>query len=220
MSKITFDAVGQRFYETGVRECVLYRHGTGEDSQYSVGVPWNGIVSITESRSGAEPNDLYADDIKYLSLISIEKFDGTIEAYYSPEEFDECDGYAEAAEGVTLGQQSRAPFGLAYKTVLGNDTDKNDHGYKLHLIYDALAQPSEKPYSTINESPEALTFSWSFSTTPVAVTGHKHTSIITINSTKVDATKLAALEAILYGDENSDPRLPLPDEVIGMFKTT
>lgn len=211
MPRLTWDDTGKRFYETGVKNGVLY---VQEGGTYPTGVAWNGLTAVTESPSGAEPTPLYADDIKYLNLLSNEEFGATIEAYTYPDEFMACDGSAELAEGVTFGQQARKTFGLCYKTTLGNDVDGNDHGYKLHLIYGALAAPSEKAYATINDSPEAITFSWEVSTTPVNVTGGKPTASITIDSTKADSTCLAALEAILYGDTDGDgPRLPLPDEV-------
>ena len=216
MSKIVWDQTGERFYETGVKQGVLYTRDTS--GAYTGGVAWNGLVSISESPSGAEPTPLYADDIKYLNLMSAEEFGATIEAYTYPEEFMQCDGSASIAEGVYIGQQARKTFGLSYKTTIGNDTDGNDHGYKLHLIYGALAAPSEKAYSTINDSPEAITFSWEVSTTPETVTGAKPTASIVIDSTKADATKLAALEAILYGSEEEEPRLPLPDEVATLMQ--
>jgi len=220
MSKLVWDQTGERFYETGVNQGVLYIRG--EDGEYSNGVAWNGLISVTESPSGGEATPLYADNIKYLNLISTEEFGATIEAYTYPDEFAQCDGSAEIATGVMIGQQNRKVFGLSYKTIFGNDTDGNDYGYKLHIIYGALAAPSEKGYATINESPEAITFSWEVTTTPVSVTGFKPTASITIDSTKVDADKLAALEVILYGKdavagEPGEPavvaRLPLPDEI-------
>lgn len=219
MSKLFWDQTGERLYETGVKNGVLYPQG--DNGAYPKGVAWNGLTAVTESPSGAEANPLYADDIKYLNLLSTEEFGATIEAYTYPEEFEACDGSAEIAEGVTIGQQKRKTFGMAYKTVLGNDTENNNYGYKLHLIYGALAAPSEKAYATISDSPEAITFSWEVTTTPVAVTGFKPTSHIEIDSTKADKSKLEALEAILYGkDPTSDggadgtePRLPLPDEI-------
>lgn len=218
MAKLVWDKTGERLYETGVKQGVLYvmdAQGT-----YPTGVAWNGLTNVTESPSGAEATPLYADDIKYLNLMSTEELGGTIEAYTYPDEFAECDGSAALAEGVYIGQQPRKTFGFCYRTTLGNDVDNNNHGYKLHLVYGALASPSEKAYATINDSPEAITFSWEFSTTPVNVTGHKPTACVTIDSTKVDAQKLAALEKILYGDETGDgPRLPLPDEVAETLKT-
>lgn len=214
MSKLVWDQTGERYYETGVKQGVLY---VQESGAYPKGVAWNGLTAVTESPSGAEATPLYADDIKYLNLISNEELGGTIEAYTYPEEFGVCDGSASLATGVVIGQQSRKAFGLCYRTVLGNDVDSNDYGYKLHLIYGCLAAPSEKAYATINDSPEAITFSWEFSTTPVNVTGHKPTACITIDSTKVDKTKLEALEAILYGSESEEARLPLPDEVADLM---
>lgn len=217
MAKIIWDATGEKIYETGVDHGVLYPVQTG--GLYNKGVAWNGLITVTESPSGAEANPLYADNIKYLNLISAEEFGATVEAYTYPEEFAECDGSAALAAGVYIGQQSRKTFGLCYRTVVGNDVDNNDYGYKLHLIYGALASPSEKSYGTINDSPEAITFSWELTTTPVNVTGYKPTACLTIDSTKVDGTQLAALEAILYGDETEEPRLPLPDEVATLFAT-
>ena len=216
MSKIKWDNAGERYYETGVKMGVLYPIQTG--GTYSKGVAWNGLTAVTESPSGAEATPLYADDIKYLNLMSNEEFGCTIEAYTYPDEFAECDGSAALAEGVMIGQQKRKTFGLCYRTALGNDVDGADHGYKLHLVYGCLAAPSEKAYATINDSPEAITFSWEVSTTPVNVEGFKPTSCITIDSTKADPTQLAALEKILYGSDDggsggTDPRLPLPDEV-------
>ena len=215
MSKLIWDQTGERFYETGVNQGVLYIRG--EDGTYSDGVAWNGLTAVTENPSGAEPTPIYADNIKYLNLMSAEEFGATIEAYTYPDEFAQCDGSAEIATGVMIGQQNRKVFGLSYKTALGNDVDGTDYGYKLHLIYGALAAPSEKGYSTINDSPEAITFSWEITTTPVSVTGFKPTASITIDSTKVDAAKLAALEAILYGDTETEARLPLPDEIAVLF---
>ena len=217
--KLVWDKTGERYYETGVKQGVIYPQATG--GTYPKGVAWNGLSAVTESPSGAEANPVYADDIKYLNLMSNEEFGATIEAYTYPDEFAQCDGSAEIATGVTIGQQTRKPFGLSYKTTLGNDTEGNDYGYKLHLIYGALAAPSEKAYTTINDSPEAITFSWEVTTTPVSVSGFKPTAQLTIDSTKVDAKKLAALEEILYGKDATeseggngvDPRLPLPDEV-------
>ena len=214
MSKLVWDKTGERLYETGVKQGVLYPMDA--KGTYPKGVPWNGLTNVTESPSGAEATALYADDIKYLNLMSNEEFGGTIEAYTYPDEFAECDGSASIATGVYIGQQSRKTFGFCYRTTIGNDVESNAHGYKLHLVYGALASPSEKAYSTINDNPEAVTFSWEFSTTPVNVTGFKPTACLTIDSTKVDAEKLAALEKILYGDdadESAVARLPLPDEV-------
>lgn len=211
MPKLVWDKTGERLYETGVKQGVLYP--IDNKGTYPKGVAWNGLTNVTESPSGAEATALYADDIKYLNLISTEEFGGTIEAYTYPDEFAECDGSASLATGVYIGQQPRKTFGFSYRTTLGNDVDNNNYGYKLHLVYGALASPSEKAYSTINDSPEAITFSWEFSTTPVNVTGFKPTACITIDSTKVDPQKLAALEAILYGGDEAEARLPLPDEV-------
>lgn len=215
--KLVWDNTGERYYETGVKNGVLYP----QDSKgaYPKGVAWNGLTAVTESPSGAEASPLYADDIKYLNLMSAEEFGATVEAYTYPDEFAECDGSASLADGVIIGQQKRKSFGMAYKTTLGNDVDGNDYGYKLHLIYGALAAPSEKAYATINDSPEAITFSWELTTTPVNVTGHKPTASLTIDSTKADAAKLAALEAILFGSDEEEPRLPLPDEIAEIFAT-
>ena len=210
MSKLVWDKTGERFYETGVKQGVLYVQEAGA---YPMGVAWNGLTAVTESPSGAEATALYADDIKYLNLMSAEEFGATIEAYTYPKEFEACDGSAAIANGVSIGQQARKTFGLCYRTALGNDTDGSDYGYKLHLIYGAMAAPSEKAYATINDSPEAITFSWELTTTPVNVTGHKPTASITIDSTKADAEKLKALEDILYGTESEEARLPLPDEI-------
>lgn len=208
--KLSWDKSGERLYETGVKNGVLYVQNAGK---YPKGVAWNGLTAVTESPSGAEATPLYADDIKYVELTSEEEFGGTIEAYTYPDEFAECDGSAELAQGVKIGQQKRKVFGLAYKTTIGNDEDGNDHGYKLHLVYGCKAAPSEKAYATINDSPEAITFSWEFTTTPVEVANHKPTAHIEIDSTKADPTCLTALEAKLFGTENDDPQLPLPDEV-------
>lgn len=211
MAKLTWDNTGERLYETGVKNGVLYPQGEG--GVYNLGVAWNGLTAVTESPSGAEATPLYADDIKYLNLISAEEFGATIEAYTYPDEFAQCDGSAALVPGVMLGQQARKAFGLSYRTTLGNDVDGNDYGYKLHLIYGATASPSEKAYATINDSPEAITFSWEVTTVPVTVTGFKPTACVTIDSTKVNAEKLAALEEILYGTDDVEPRLPLPDEI-------
>lgn len=214
MAKLEWDKTGERYYETGVKNGVLYVQVDGE---YPQGVAWNGLTAVTESPSGAEATPLYADDIKYLNLMSNEEFGYSIEAYTYPVEFEQCDGSAEIATGVKIGQQPRKAFGLCYRTTIGNDTEFNDHGYKLHLVYNSLAAPSEKAYATINDSPEAITFSWECTTTPVNVTGHKPTANIVIDSTKADKTKLAALEAILYGSESEEPRLPLPDEIMTLM---
>ena len=217
MSKIVWDAIGEHTFETGVRNGVLYLKNT--EGVYATGVAWNGLTSVSESPEGAEATDLYADDIKYLTLMSAENFKATIEAYTYPVEFEECDGSATIAKGVVIGQQSRKPFGLCYRTAIGNDTDGNDHGYKLHIVYGCQASPSEKQYSTINDSPEAITFSWEVSTTPVNVNGKKPTATLIIDSTKADKAKLTALEAILYGSEEQEPRLPLPDEIATLMTT-
>lgn len=211
MSKIVWDAIGEHTFETGVRNGVLYLKN--DEGAYNTGVAWNGLTSVSESPEGAEATDLYADDIKYLTLMSAENFKATIEAYTYPVEFEECDGSASIAKGVVIGQQSRKPFGLCYRTAIGNDTDGNEHGYKLHIVYGCQASPSEKQYSTINDSPEAITFSWEVNTTPVNVNGKKPTATLIIDSTKADKAKLTALEAILYGSESTEPRLPLPDEI-------
>lgn len=213
--KLVWDNTGERFYETGVKNGVLYKQDS--TGAYPKGVAWNGLTAVTESPSGAEATPLYADDIKYLNLMSAEEFGATVEAYTYPDEFAECDGSAALAEGVMIGQQKRKAFGMAYKTTLGNDVDGNEYGYKLHLIYGALAAPSEKAYATINDSPEAITFSWELTTTPVNVTGHKPTASLVIDSTKADADKLAQLEVILFGSESEEARLPLPDEIAEIF---
>ena len=211
MAKLVWDEIGKRFYETGVKNCVLYVQD--EHGAYPKGVAWNGITAVTESPSGAESTPLYADDIKYLNLVSNEEFGATIEAYTYPDEFAECDGTAELTKGVKLGQQPRKQFGLCYTTTLGNDVAKNDFGYKLHLVYGCSAAPSEKAYATINDSPEAITFSWEVSTTPVTVNGFKPTAHVEIDSTKVDPTELAKLEDKLFGSASEEATLPLPDEI-------
>ena len=211
MAKLVWDESGKRVYETGVRNGVLYVQG--ENGEYQKGVAWNGLTAVTESPSGAEPTALYADDIKYLELFSAEEFGATIEAYTYPEEFEACDGSASLGTGVTIGQQDRKAFGLCYRTVVGNDVKGNENGYKLHLIYGAKAKPSEKAYQTVNDSPEAITFSWEVSTTPVNVTGFKPTASITIDSTKLEAGKLKSIEDKLYGTASEEPTLPLPDEI-------
>ena len=215
MSRLTWDNTGERLFETGVKNGVLYPIQT--DGKYTKGVAWNGLISVTESPSGAEATALYADDIKYVNLLSNEEFGATIEAYTYPDEFAECDGSGTLAEGVLLGQQKRKVFGLCYRTTIGNDVDGNDHGYKLHLVYGCLAAPSEKAYSTINDNPDAITFSWEVTTTPVNVTGFKPTSQITIDSTKVAKEKMTAIEALLYGSESKEPSLPLPDELAAVL---
>lgn len=215
MPRLTWDDLGKRFYETGVKQGVLYPQVGGA---YPKGVAWNGLTAVTESPSGAEPTALYADDIKYLELISNEEFGCTIEAYTYPDEFKACNGEVTLATGVTIGQQTRVPFGFCYKTVLGNDEKKNDYGYKLHLVYGATASVSEKAFQTINDSPEAVTFSWEVTTTPVAVKGFKPTAILTIDSTTIAPEKLTALEDILYGKDEVEARLPLPDEIAELVK--
>lgn len=214
MSKLVWDQAGQRTYETGVEQGALYLLESGA---YVNGEAWNGLISVTESPSGAEPTALYANDAKYLELMSNEEFGGTIEAYTYPDGFAKCNGSLELATGVRINQQTRATFGLVYKTLIGNDEKGNDYGYKLHLVYGAKASPSEKANNTVNESPEAATMSWEFSTTPVSVAGFKPTSHLEISSVTADAEKLKALEAVLYGSESEDARLPLPDEVATMM---
>ena len=215
MAKLVWDKTGERLYETGVKNGVLYPM---VDGAYPKGIVWNGLTAVTESPSGAEATPLYADDIKYLNLMSAEEFGATVEAYTYPDEFAECDGSASLGAGVTIGQQPRKTFGMSYKTTVGNDVDNDNHGYKLHLIYGAMASPSEKAYSTINDSPEAITFSWELTTTPVNVTGFKPTASLTIDSTKIAPEKLAAIEALLYGSESGEAKLPLPDEIAEIVK--
>ena len=211
MAMLVWDKTGEHFYETGIDRGVLY---VQESGAYPTGVAWNGLISVSESPSGAEANAVYADNIKYLSLMSAEEFGATIEAYTYPDEFMECDGSATLVTGVTVGQQSRKTFGMCYRTKLGNDVDLDEHGYKIHIIYGATASPSEKGYQTVSDSPEAITFSWEVSTVPVNVTGMKPTASLVIDSTKADAAKLQELEKILYGGDDGDgPRLPLPDEI-------
>ena len=216
MAKLVFDAVGSRFFETGVKNGVLFVQG--ENGEYENGVVWNGLTAVTESPSGAEATPLYADDMKYVVLYSTEEFGATIEAYTYPEEFEQCDGSAQLGAGITIGQQQRKSFGLVYKTVIGNDVQGQDLGYKIHIIYGAKAAPSEKAFATINDSPEAVTFSWEVSTVPVPVEGHRPTSTLVIDSTKVDAEKLAAIEDKLFGSETEESTLPLPDEIAQMLK--
>jgi hypothetical protein len=218
MTVLTWDNIGERLYETGVDHGVLYiPDGNGD---YSDGYAWNGLTTVTESPSGADANPQYADNIKYLNLISAEEFGATIEAFTYPDEFAQCDGTAFPEAGVAVGQQARKTFGLCYRTRLGNDVDGTDFGYKLHLIYGCQASPSEKAYGTINDSPAAISFSWDVTTTPVAVANLKPTSMLVIDSTVVNAAALATLEDILFGTAGTDPRLPLPDEVIGVFAGT
>lgn len=215
MAKLIWDADGDRFFETGLKQGVLYvRDVTGA---YPLGVPWNGLIGVSESPSGAEPTPLYADDTKYLNLVSLEEFGATVEAYTYPDEFGECDGSAEIAVGATIGQQNRKVFGLCYRTTIGNDTEGEDLGYKLHLIYGALAAPSEKAYKSKNESPEAVTFSWTLTTTPVAVTGFKPTASLILDSTKVPEAKMAAIEELLYGKDLVPAALPLPNAIMAIL---
>lgn len=217
MSKLKWDETGKRLYETGVKNGVLYVMGEG--GTYGTGVAWNGLTAVTESPSGAEATPLYADDIKYLELFSTEEFGCTIEAYTYPDEFAACDGSVAVTPGVTIGQQDRKQFGLCYRTAVGNDTDGQNYGYKLHLVYGCKAAPSERGYSTINDSPEAITFSWEVSTTPVAVKGGKPTSTLVIDSTKLKPATMAEVEAKLYGDDSSgSATLPTPDEMIELIK--
>lgn len=218
MPKIVWDDVGAKIWETGVDHGVIYTptaHGI-----YGGGVPWNGLVSVTEKPTGAEPNNQYADNIKYLTLYSAEEFEATIEAFTFPDEFAECDGVKFVADGVAVSQQARQPFGFSYRTILGNDTQGQDFGYKLHLIYGAMVQPSEKSYETINDSPEAIALSWDMTTIPVPVPNMRPTAHIVINSITVNSEKLAALETILYGSDTDNARLPTPTEIIEMFDST
>ncbi len=214
MTKLNWDVQGERYYETGVSKGVLYPFKEGK---YTNGVAWNGLTAVTESPSGAEPTPLYADNIKYLNLLSNEEFAATVEAYTYPDEFAECDGSAELAAGVSVGQQKRIPFGMSYVTKVGNDTDGQDYGYKIHLIYGALAKPSQKNYATINDNPEAITFSWELSTTPVAVPNLKPTACITIDSKKVGSDKLKKIEDKLYGTETEEATLPTPTELAALI---
>lgn len=209
--KLVWDQTGEKYYETGVKNCALYPQD--DTGTYPKGVAWSGITAVNENPSGAEPTSQYADDIKYLTLMSAEEFGATIEAFTYPDEFCQCDGTAEIAPGVSIGQQNRKRFGLAYKTTIGNDVDGLDKGYKLHLLYGCLASPSGKEYGTISDSPDAIVFSWEVTTEPVNVAGYKPTASVTIDSRKADATKLAALEEILFGSETAEARLPMPDEV-------
>ena len=211
MAQLTWDATGEHLYETGVRKGVLYVQNP--NGTYATGVAWNGLTAVTESPSGAEATAIYADDIKYLNLYSVEEFGATIEAYTYPDEFAECDGSASPVTGMSIGQQSRKSFGFCYRTAIGNDVSGDDYGYKIHILYGCKVSPSEKSYQTINDSPEAITFSWEVTTTPVEVSGYKPTACVVIDSTKCNASKLTALENKLYGTENSDPILPLPDVI-------
>lgn len=216
MAKLVFDELGKRFYETGVSNAVLYPQA--DDGSYPKGVAWNGITAANESPSGAESNDQYADNIVYLSLTGAEKFEGTIEAFSSPAEFDECDGMKELSKGLTVSQQTRKPFGFAYKSILGNDIKGNDYGYKLHIWYGCKAAPSERSHTTVNDSPEPQNPSWTVSSTPIAVPGAKPSSVLTFNSTTAPADKLKKIEDILYGTDEADARLPLPSEIIELLK--
>ena len=216
MAKLVWDEVGKRIYETGVDKGVLYVQD--EEGAYGKGVAWNGLTAVNESPSGAEPTPLYADNIKYLELTSKEEYGATIEAYTYPDEFEACDGSAEVGTGVVIGQQSRKVFGLCYRTVKGNDVKNNDYGYKIHLVYGCKAKPAQKNYQTINDSPEAITFSWEVSTTPVEVDGFKPTATVTIDSTKVTPEKLKAVEDALYGTESVEPKLLLPSEILAIVK--
>lgn len=215
MTKLVWNEAGKRLYETGVDRGVLYvSDGVGG---YQKGVVWNGLVSVNESPSGAEATPLYAGNVKYVELMSNEEFGASIEAYTYPEEFEQCDGSAELADGITIGQQPRKSFGLCYRTKIGNDTAGDEHGYKIHLIYGAKAAPTEKSYTTINDSPEAITFSWEITTTPIEVAGHKPTATLTIDSTKVSPTTLAAIETKLYGDVSGEATLPTPAEILALI---
>lgn len=218
MSKLVWDQTGERIYETGVEQCALFpRDNKGA---YPKGVAWNGVSNITESPSGAEATKIYANDGTYVTMMSAEELGGSIEAYTYPDEFAQCDGSVALTEGVYIGQQTRSAFGLAYKTLIGNDIVGTAFGYKLHIVYGCLASPSEKAHATVNDSPEAQTMSWEYTTTPVAVAGYKPTASVEIDSTKVDKDKLAALEAIIYGSDNVEARLPLPDEINTLMGTT
>lgn len=215
MSKIVWDEIGERFFETGVKMGVLYpQDSTGK---YPKGVAWNGLTAVNESPSGADATDLYADDDVYATLRAKEKFGATIEAYTYPDEFAACDGSAELAPGITIGQQARKAFGLCYRTAVGNDVDGDEHGYKIHLVYGATAAPSSKDYATVNESPEAITFSWEISATPVKVTGHKPTATLTIDSRSVSPESLTKIEQLLYGTEQKEAQLPTPDEILALI---
>ena len=216
MAKLIFNKVGERLFETGVKNGVLYV--MGDDGAYENGVVWNGLTAVTESPSGAETTPLYADDVKYVVIYAAEEFGATVEAYTYPEEFEQCDGSAALSEGITIGQQTRKSFGMCYKTSVGNDVQGQDYGYKIHIIYGAKAAPSEKSYSTINESPEAVTFSWELSTVPVPVEGHNPTATMVIDSTRVPAEKMALIEAKLYGSEEAEATLPLPNEILELIK--
>lgn len=218
MSRLVWDQAGQKLYENGVDRGVLFPQNA--NGTYATGVAWNGLTAVNQSPSGGDANPLYADNIKYLDLRSAEDFGATVEAYTYPDEFAECDGSREIAPGVMAGQQSRKAFGFSYRTLIGNDTEGDAHGYKIHIIYNATVSPSEKSYGTVNDSPDAINFSWEMTTTPISVTGFKPTSHIEIDSTKVDSAKLTTLENTLYGTTEQSPRLPLPDELVTMFATS
>lgn len=215
MSKLVWNQTGERLYETGVEQCALFLQDAS--GRYPKGVAWEGITNVTETPSGAEPTKLYANDSVYATLMSAEELGGSIEAYMYPDEFAACDGSASVAKGVKIGQQTRQAFGLAYKTLIGNDVVGTAYGYKLHIVYGCMASPSEKAHATVNDSPEAQTMSWEFTTTPASVTGHKPTASIEIDSTTADPAKLAELEAMIYGSDNSEPSLPTPDEIIALM---
>lgn len=214
MAKLIFDEIGKRFYETGVREAVLFVQD--DLGAYPKGVAWNGITAANESPSGAEANDQYADNIKYLSLMGAENFEGTIEAFHSPKEFDECDGRAEIAKGVSAHQQNRKSFGFAFKSIIGNDVKQNQYGEKLHLWYGCKASPSERSYATVNDSPEAANPSWAITSTPVNVPGHRPTSVITIDSTQIDPAKWKAITDVVYGTDSTEAYLPDPAKIIAL----
>ena len=216
MARLIWDEIGQRFFETGVKNGVLYVQDN--DGSYKNGVVWNGLTAVTESPSGAEETPLYADDVKYLTLRSAEEFGATVEAYTYPEEFEQCDGSAAIAEGVTIGQQARRAFGLCYRTSVGNDIQGQNFSYKLHLIYGCTVAPSEKSYSTINDNPEAITFSWELSTVPVPVDGFSPTASLVIDASKVDEEKMQLLEDALFGDETNEAKLLLPNEIMALLK--
>lgn len=212
MSKLEWDKIGERFYETGVEKTVLYL--ISQSATYSKGVAWSGVTGIDENPSGAETSPVYADNKKYLNLVSAEEYAATLKAYTYPDEFGECDGSAEIVKGVRIGQQPRKMFGLCYQSKKGNDVKKTEYGYIIHFIYGAQAAPSSKSHNTINDSPEATEMSWEISTTPVDVEGHSPTATLEIDSTKCDPEKLAALEDIIYGTEETEARLPLPNEIM------
>ena len=222
MTALKWDQESERLYETGTKKGVLYPKKA--DGSYDTGVAWNGLTGVSESPSGAEESAMYADDIKYLGLRSAEEFGCTIEAYTYPDEFAECDGSASIADGIIIGQQTRKGFGFCYRTIIGNDTENEDYGYKLHIVYNCMASPSEKAYQTVNDSPEAITFSWEVTTTKteigtIGTKTYKPSATITIDSTKVSSTVLAAIEAILYGTDETEPRLPMPAEIISIIES-